>query len=45
MRYNKSEELAKKDSINFSNAPLKIKNNYWLKSKKFFNKTMSSSKE
>ena len=45
IRYNKSEELAKKDSINFSNAPLKIKNNYWLKSKKFFNKTMTSSKE
>ena len=45
MRYNKSEELAKKDSINFSNASLKIKNNYWLKSKKFFNKTMTFSKE
>ena len=44
-RYNKSEELAKKDSINFSNASLKIKNHYWLQSKKFFNKTRTSSKE
>ncbi len=44
-RYNKSEELAKKDSIDFLNAPIKIKNNYWLKSKKFFNKTRPSSKE
>jgi len=43
-RYNKSEELAKKDSIDFSNAPSKIQNNYWLKSKKFFNKTKPSSK-
>ena len=44
-RYNKSEELAKKDSIDFLNAPIKIKNNYWLKSKKFFNKTRASLKE
>ena len=44
-RYNKSEELAKKDNIDFTNAPLEIKNNYWLKSKLFFNKTSPSSKE
>ena len=40
-RYNKSEELAKKDSIDFSNAPIKTKNNYWLKSKKFFKTNLS----
>ncbi len=44
-RYNKSEELAKKDSIDFSNASLKIKNHYWLQSKKLLNKTRTSSKE